>query len=74
MPELSEQHRRALELMAEQPEGCSEAILAANEVEASTLINLLEAELIQARGQHAHPRKPPVKTWWITAKGRLALK
>jgi hypothetical protein len=51
--------RRALELIAAHPEGCTEAVLAAENVPANVLIELVQSGLVIAETNIATTKKGP---------------
>jgi hypothetical protein len=54
--------RRALELIAAQPEGCTEAVLAAENIPADVLIELVQSGLVIARNEHFEDEDGAVET------------
>jgi hypothetical protein len=68
--------RRALELLAASPDGCTEALLLANGFTAQMLIELIRTELATVQPERMiadDGRQIEVTRVWITEAGRLAL-
>ena len=67
--------RRALELLAASPDGCTEAILFANEFTAQMLIELIRTELATAQPERmiADGKQIEITRMRITEAGRQAL-
>ena len=66
---------RALELIAANPDGCTEAILAAESIPADVLIELVQSGLVMARNERIDDEYGAVEVTrlWITAEGVLVL-
>jgi hypothetical protein len=66
---------RALEIIAAQPDGCTEAFLAAENIPADILFDLVQSGLAMARVKRVDDRDGvlEVTALWITAAGELAL-
>jgi hypothetical protein len=66
---------RALELIAVHPDGCTEAILAAESIPADVLIELVQSGLAMARMERIVEEDGilEVTRLWITAEGELVL-
>jgi hypothetical protein len=66
---------RALEIIAAQPDGCTEAFLAAENIPADILFDLVQSGLAMARVKRVDDgdRVLEVTALWITAAGELAL-
>ena len=67
--------RRALELLASCPEGCTEAILAARDIPVSLIVQLVRAGLATTKAERvvAGRLTLEVARIWITEAGRQAL-
>ena len=66
--------RRALEIISAHPDGCSEAILAAQNIPADVLIGLVSSGLVMARSELLDDVGAVVATTlWITAAGEWVL-
>ena len=67
--------RRALNLLAAHPNGCTEAILAAENISADVLIELVRSGLAVARNERLEDEDGTVDVtrMWITEAGQLAL-
>jgi hypothetical protein len=67
--------RRALEIIAAHPDGCTEAILAAENIPADLLIELVRGGLVIARGELLDDEDGAVEVTlvWITAAGERVL-
>jgi hypothetical protein len=67
--------RRALELLAAHPNGCTEAILAAENIPAEVLINLVRSGLAVARSELFEDDDGAVEVTrvWIAESGKLEL-
>jgi hypothetical protein len=67
--------RRALNLLAAHPNGCTEAILAAENIPADVLIELVLSGLAIARSERQEDEDGAVEVtrMWITEAGELAL-
>ena len=65
--------RRVLELIAAHPEGCTEAVLAAENVPADVLIELIQSGLVIARNEYRDDEEGAVEVTrvWITEAGKL---
>ena len=66
---------RALELIAAHPDGCTEAILAAESIPADVLIELVQSGLAIARNERVGDEDGIIEVTrlWITAAGELVL-
>jgi hypothetical protein len=65
---------RALELIAAHPDGCTEAILAAESIPADVLIELVSSGLVMASSELLDDEDGAVgTTLWITAAGEWVL-
>jgi hypothetical protein len=66
---------RALELIAAHPDGCTEAILAAESIPADVLIELVQSGLAIARNERVGDEDGIIEVTrlWITAEGELVL-
>jgi hypothetical protein len=66
--------RRALELIARHPEGCTEAVLAAEDIPAAVLTDLVRSGLVVARNERIED-KGTVETTrvWVNATGMRLL-
>ena len=66
--------RRALEFIAAHPDGCTEALLAAN-IPADILIELVQSGLVIARNERLEDEDGAVETTrvWITEAGKRVL-
>ena len=64
--------RRVLELIAAHPEGCTEAVLAAENVPADVLIELVQSGLVIARSEYRDDEEGAVEVTrvWITEAGK----
>jgi hypothetical protein len=64
--------RRALELIAAHPEGCTEAVLAAENIPADVLIELVQSGLVIARNEYRDDEEGAVEVtrMWITDAGK----
>ena len=64
--------RRALELIAAHPDGCTEAVLAAENIPADVLIELVRSGLVVARNERIDDEDGAVETarMWITDAGK----
>jgi hypothetical protein len=64
--------RRALEFIAAHPDGCTEALLAAENIPADILIELIQSGLLIARNERLEDEDGAVETTrlWITKAGR----
>jgi hypothetical protein len=64
--------RRALELIAAHPDGCTEALLAAENIPADILIELVQSGLVIARNERLEDEDGAVETTrvWITEAGK----
>ena len=67
--------RRALELLASCPEGCTEAILAARDIPVSLIVQLVRAGLATTKAERVVAGKLTIEVAriWITEAGRQAL-
>jgi hypothetical protein len=67
--------RRALEIIAAHPDGCTEAILVAENIPADLLIELVRGGLVTARSELLEDEDGAVvaTTLWITAAGERVL-
>ena len=66
--------RRALKIIAAHPGGCTEAILAAQNIPADVLIGLVSSGLVMARSELLDDEDGAVgTTLWITAAGEWVL-
>jgi hypothetical protein len=65
--------RRALEIIAAHPDGCTEAILAAQNIPADVLIELVQSGLAMASRVDEEDGFLEVTTLWIAAEGELVL-
>ena len=66
--------RRALKLLAAHPNGCTEPILAAENISADVLSSLVRSGLAVARNERLdEDRAVEVTRAWITEAGELAL-
>jgi hypothetical protein len=67
--------RRALEIIAAHPAGCTEAILAVQNIPADVLIELVSSGLVMARSELLDDEDGAVEatTLWITAAGEWVL-
>jgi hypothetical protein len=66
--------RRALKIIAAHPGGCTEAILAAQNIPADVLIGLVSSGLVMARSELLDDVGAVVATTlWITAAGEWVL-
>ena len=67
--------RRALELIAAHPDGCTEAVLAAENIPAEVLIELVRSGLVVARNECIDDEEGPVETTrvWINEAGMQVL-
>ena len=66
---------RALEIIAAHPDGCTEAILAGQNIPADVLIELVQSGLVMARNERIDDEYGAVEVTrlWITAAGELVL-
>ena len=66
---------RALEIIAAHPDGCTEAILAGQNIPADVLIELVQSGLVMARNERIDDEYGAVEVTrlWITAEGVLVL-
>ena len=66
--------RRALEFIAAHPDGCTEALLAAENIPADILIELVQSGLVIARNECLEDEDGAVETTrvWITEAGERA--
>jgi hypothetical protein len=64
--------RRALEVVAAHPEGCTEAVLASANVLADVLIELVQSGLVTARNERLEDEDGTVEVTrvWITEAGK----
>ena len=65
--------RRALKIIAAHPGGCTEAILAAQNIPADVLIGLVSSGLVMARSELLDDVGAVATTLWITAAGEWVL-
>ena len=67
--------RRALEFIAAHPDGCTEALLAAENIPADILIELVQSGLVIARNERLEDEDGAVETTrvWITEAGERLL-
>ena len=67
--------RRALEFIAAHPDGCTEALLAAENIPADILIELVQSGLVIARNECLEDEDGAVETTrvWITEAGKRVL-
>lgn len=65
--------RRALELIALRPEGCTEAVLAAENIPAAVLIELVRSGLVVARKERIEDEGVETTRVWINATGMRVL-
>ena len=67
--------RRALEFIAAHPDGCTEALLAAENIPADILIELIQSGLVIARNERLEDEDGAVETMrvWITEAGERVL-
>jgi hypothetical protein len=67
--------RRALKLLAAHPNGCTEAILAAENIPADVLIELVRSGLAIARNERLEDEDGAIEVtrMWITEAGELEL-
>jgi len=67
--------RRALEIIAAHPDGCTEAILVAENIPADLLIEMARGGLVMARSEFLEDEDGAVEatTLWITAAGERVL-
>ena len=67
--------RRALEFIAAHPDGCTEALLAAENIPADILIELVQSGLVIARNERLEDEDGAVETTrvWITEAGKRVL-
>jgi hypothetical protein len=65
---------RALELLAAHPNGCTEALFAADRIPADVLIDLLRSGLAIARRQRIEDEEGAIEVTrvWLTESGELA--
>jgi hypothetical protein len=68
--------RRALEIIAAHPDGCAEAMLAAHDIPANLLIELVQSGLVIARIEHIDEEDGTheVTRVWITESGKRVLR
>ena len=68
-------HRRALELLADSANGCTEAIMLAHGFTPKVIANLVDAGLATAEGSQVHAGRRPVDVvrMRITEAGRRAI-
>jgi hypothetical protein len=71
MANLTVNHRRALELLAASPEGCTEFEFTANNIPSVLIFNLIREGLAVAKTEGARPSQ--VTRIKITEAGRAAL-
>jgi hypothetical protein len=66
---------RALEIIAAHPNGCTEAMLAAHDIPADVLVELVQSGLVLARMERVDEEDGffEVTTLWISAAGELVL-
>jgi hypothetical protein len=64
--------RRALELIAAHPDGCTEAVLASENISADVLIELVRSGLVAARNEYRDDEEGAVEVtrMWITEAGK----
>ena len=67
--------RRALEFIAAHPDGCTEALLAAENIPADILIELIQSGLVIARNERLEDEDGAVEMTrvWITEAGKRVL-
>jgi hypothetical protein len=65
--------RRALEIIAAHPDGCTEAILVAENIPADLLIEMARGGLVMARSEFLEDGAVEATTLWITAAGERVL-
>jgi hypothetical protein len=67
--------RRALELIAAHPDGCTEAVLAAENIPADVLIELVRTGLVVARNEYLDDEEGAVEVTrvWINEAGMKVL-
>jgi hypothetical protein len=67
--------RRALELLASCPEGCTEAILAARDIPVSLIVQLVRAGLATTKAERVVAGRLTIEVTriWLTEAGRQAL-
>ena len=67
--------RRALELIAAHPDGCTEAMLAAHDTPADVLVELVRTGLAIARNERIHDEDGALEVTrvWITEAGKQVL-
>ena len=66
--------RRALEFIAAHPDGCTEALLAAENIPADILIELIQSGLVIARNERLEDEDGAVEMRvWITEAGKRVL-
>jgi hypothetical protein len=64
--------RRALELIAAHPDGCTEAVLASENISADVLIELVRSGLVAARNEYRDNEEGAIEVtrMWITEAGK----